>query len=434
MNFQNISTAELLKQVNDPQTSIIDVRPVEAYNGWKIKNETRGGHIRGARSLPLKWTNYIDWIEIVRSKEILPKQSLIIYGYDSSESELVADRFSRSGYENIMVYNQFLDEWSARESLPMDHLQRYNQLVYPEWLKTLLDGGTPPEYSGSNFVLCHGHYRNRGAYEEGHIPGAVDLDTNTLESQETWNRRSPEELKETLEKLGITEDTTVILYGRFSFPDNNDPFPGSSAGHLGSIRAAFIMMYAGVKDVRILNGGLKSWEDAGYEVSTKEYTPVYRGEYKTAIPGCPELAVDVPEAKEIITSDQAELVSVRSWPEYIGEVSGYNYIEKKGRIPGSVFGNCGTDAYHMENYRNLDHTTREYHEVEEIWKEVGVVAEKHNAFYCGTGWRGSEAWLNAWLMGWPRVSVFDGGWFEWSNDPENPTETGIPERDYEINV
>jgi molybdopterin synthase sulfurtransferase len=34
--------------------------------------------------------------------------------------------------------------------------------------------------------------------------------------------------------------------------------------------------------------------------------------------------------------------------------------------------------------------------------------------------------LNAWLMGWPRVSVFDGGWFEWSNDPDNPYEVGAP--------
>jgi len=432
MSFPYISTAELQKQLSDPQTTIIDVRPIEAYNGWKINNEARGGHIEGARSLPLKWTNYIDWIEIVRSKGIFPDQLLVIYSYDSEASEKVADRFVRSGYDQVKVYKHFLDEWCADETLPMDHLQRYKHLVSPEWLKTLLDGGSPPEFDGKDFVLCHGHYRNRGAYEEGHIPGAVDVDTNTLESLETWNRRSPEEIKETLEKLGITADTTVILYGRFSFPDNNDPFPGSSAGHLGSIRAAFIMMYAGVKDVRILNGGLKSWEDAGYEITTRDYAPVYRGEFKATIPGRPELAVDVPEAKEIIASDQAELVSVRSWPEYIGEVSGYNYIEKKGRIPGSVFGNCGTDAYHMENYRNLDHTTREYHEIEEIWKEVGVVPEKHNAFYCGTGWRGSEAWLNAWLMGWSRVSVYDGGWFEWSNDPQNPTATGIPEREYNI--
>jgi len=434
MNFQIISTGDLQTLLLDSETTIIDVRPVEAYNGWKLKNELRGGHIRGARSLPFKWTNYIDWIEIVRSKGILPDQSLVIYGYDSEESNTVAERFSRSGYENIMVYDNFLDEWSPNESLPMDYLERYRQLVYPEWLKSLLEGGTPPEFEGYDFVLCHGHYRNRGAYEEGHIPGAIEVDTNTLESPETWNRRSPEELKETLENLGITEDTTVILYGRFSFPDNNDPFPGSSAGHLGSIRAAFIMMYAGVKDVRVLNGGLLSWEDAGYEVTTQDYKPVRRVEFKARIPVRPNLAVDVPEAKEILASDQAELVSVRSWPEYIGEVSGYNYIKKKGRIPGSVFGNCGTDAYHMENYRNLDHTTREYHEVAEIWNEVGIVPVKHNAFYCGTGWRGSEAWLNAWLMGWPRVSVFDGGWFEWSNDPQNPTATGIPERDYKIEI
>ena len=430
MSFPNISTADLQQLLDDPQTVIIDIRPIEAYNGWRLKNEARGGHIQGARSLPLKWANYIDWIEIVRSKGILPGQSLVLYGYEAEKAEKVALRFSKSGYDTISIYSGFIEEWSANEELPMDQLARYNQLVYPQWLKTLIDGGKPPEFNGGNFVVCHGHYRNRGAYDEGHIPGAVQVDTNTLESPETWNRRSPEELKATLESLGITENTTVILYGRFSFPDNNDPFPGSSAGHLGSIRAAFIMLYAGVKDVRILNGGLKSWEDAGYEITTLESKPEFRGEFGTDIPGRPELAVDVPEAKEIIASDEGNLVSVRSWPEYIGEVSGYNYIKKKGRIPGSVFGNCGTDAYHMENYRNLDHTTREPNEIAEIWREVGVVPEKHNAFYCGTGWRGSEAWLNAYLMGWPRVSVFDGGWFEWSNDAENPTETGIPERDY----
>jgi thiosulfate/3-mercaptopyruvate sulfurtransferase len=432
MRFKHISTAELQKQLDNPQTSIIDIRPVEAYNGWSLNNEPRGGHIRGARSLPIKWARYIDWIEIVRSKGIDPDQFLIIYGYHLEDAELVADRFLRSGYNNIGIYDRFLDEWSPNAALPMDRLPRYQQLIYPQWLKTLIDGGTPPEYKGGDYVICHGHYRNRGAYEEGHIPGALDLDTNTLESKETWNRRSPEELKETLERLGISEDTTVILYGRFSFPDNNDPFPGSSAGHLGSIRAAFILMYAGVKDVRVLNGGLLSWEEAGFEISTEDHAPLDRGVFNTPIPAKPELAVDIPLAREILASDQANLVSVRSWPEYIGEVSGYNYIEKKGRIPGSVFGNCGTDAYHMENYRNLDHTTREYHEIEEIWREVGVVPEKHNAFYCGTGWRGSEAWYNAWLMGWPRVSVFDGGWFEWSNDPANPVETGIPEREYKV--
>ena len=309
----------------------------------------------------------------------------------------------------------------------MENLARHKTLVYPEWLKELIDGGRPDSYENEKYVICHSHYRNRDAYLSGHIPGAIDMDTLALEAPETWNRRSAEELKKALENHGITSDTTVIVYGKFLAPDNDDEFPGSAAGHIGAIRNAFIMMYSGVKDVRILNGGFQSWKDAAYDISSDDVTKIAVSEFGVKIPAQPQLAVDVPEAKQMIASDDADIICVRSWPEYIGEVSGYNYIEKKGRIPGAIFGNCGTDAYHMENYRNLDHTIREEQEVAAIWKEVDITPDKHLAFYCGTGWRGSEAFMNAWLMGWPRVSVFDGGWFEWSNDPDNPFETGLPE-------
>ena len=424
--MESVTTTELHSQLFDQDLVIVDARPVEAYNGWPLKGEPRGGHIRGARSIPSAWTGWIDWIEIVRSKGIRQEHTIVIYAYEPEEARKVAQHFLASDHMDVRVYDHFVQEWSRNSSLPMDQLARYKQLVYPEWLKVLLEGGTPPEYDRVKYVLCHGHYQNQDDYFKGHIPGAISLDTNTLESPKTWNIRSHEELKENLERLGITADTTVILYGRFSFPEKRDPFPGSSAGHLGSIRAAFIMHYAGVKDVRILNGGIRSWEDAGYEITSEPFPNVHRGEFGITLPGRPELVSDVPEAKAILASEWANLVSVRSWPEYIGETSGYNYIEKKGRIPGSVFGNCGTDAYHMENYRNLDHTTREFHEIAEIWEEVGIVPDKHNSFYCGTGWRGSEAWFNAWLMGWNNISVFDGGWFEWSADPLNPIETGIP--------
>jgi thiosulfate/3-mercaptopyruvate sulfurtransferase len=430
LSFNQITTGEVAGQLNQPNTVIIDIRDVNAYNGWKLRNEKSGGHIKGARSLPSKWGDYIDWIEIVRSKNILPHNSLVLYGYEPAETEKIALKFIQAGYPSVAVYHDFIKEWSAGDDLPMEKLTRYRQLVSPAWLKQLMETGSAPEYENKRFVICHAHYRNRSAYDEGHIPGAVELDTNLLESEETWNRRSPEELKEALESLGITHDTTVILYGRFSFPRNEDPFPGSSAGHLGAIRCGFIMMYAGVRDVRVLNGGLQSWRDAGYEITQEETKKVPVADFGAKIPAHPELAVDTPEAKKILDDPNSNLVSVRSWREFTGEVSGYNYIEKKGRIPGAVFGNCGSDAYHMENYRNLDHTTREYHEIEDIWTSAGITPDKHNAFYCGTGWRGSEAFFNAWLMGWPRVSVYDGGWFEWSNDPNNPYETGEPAGEY----
>ena len=49
------------------------------------------------------------------------------------------------------------------------------------------------------------------------------------------------------------------------------------------------------------------------------------------------------------------------------------------------------------------------------------------AGFQGTGWRAAETWFYAYIMGWPSISVYDGGWFEWSQDPENnPIEIGTP--------
>jgi len=422
---KNLSTKQVNELLFNENVQLIDTRPVDAYNGWPLHNEKFSGHIPGARSLPHKWIKYMDWIEIVRHKGIAPYHTIILYGYDLKQVQEVADQFVKAGYDEVYIYEDFLSEWTEGV-LPLEKLARYNRLVYPQWVKTLLNGDLPMDHPGGETVIVHAHYRHKQAYLSGHIPGAIDMDTLALESPETWNRRSPEELKLALEAHGITSDSTVVLYGKYMHPDNADEFPGSAAGHLGAIRSAAIMLYAGVKDVRILNGGFQSWKDAGYEIAYNDEPKQPVIDFGVTIPANPELFVDIDEAKEMINADDADIVSVRSWSEFIGEVSGYNYILKKGRIPGAIFGNCGTDAYHMENYRNLDHTVREAGEVEEIWQDVSVTPDKRLAFYCGTGWRGSEAFLNAWLMGWPRVSVFDGGWFEWSNDPINPFELGEP--------
>lgn len=426
---KELSTDELVKQLEyqNPNTIIVDIRPIEAYNGWRLKNETRGGHITGAKSLPFSWMKFMDWVEALHEKKIEKDRSIIIYGYDNDKIGKMANRLIDLGYEDITIYNHFIDEWSANLKYPMEHLAKFRQLVYPEWVHQLINNENPPTYPGNGYVICHSHYDIYEDYQKGHIPGAIPLNTLSLEEPETWNRRTPEELKETLQNMGIRYDTSVIIYGRFSYPKFNDPFPGKSAGHLGAFRCAALMLYAGVEDVRILNGGLNAWENNGYEISTVENAPKPITDFGVEIPSHPEYIVDLQEAKELLKSDQGELVSVRSWEEFIGNTSGYHYISKKGRIPGAVFGNCGTDAYHMENYRNFDYTMREFDEVASKWAEAGILPEKYIAFYCGTGWRGSEAFMNAYLMGWPNISVYDGGWYEWSNDPSNPIETGTPD-------
>jgi len=420
------TTGELMDILDDPHYLIVDVRPIDAFNGWKLRGEKRGGHIRNAKSFPAKWAGYIDWIEIARDKGLSEGKNIVLYGYNADEVYKVEKQFRKAGIGPVFIYPYFIDEWDADLNCPMDHMQRFGKLVPPQWLYSKLFSKEEDNHSGK-IVVCHAHYQNIGDYEKGHIPGAIAMDTNELESQETWNRKSPDELKKVLERHGITSDSTVVMYGRFSFPRNDDPYPGSSAGHLGAIRAAVILMYAGVKDVRVLNGGIQSWEDENYAISKTKTVPDSAIDFGDDIHGNPNVFIDLPEAKKYLQEANAELVSVRSWPEIIGEVSGYNYIAQKGRIPGAVFGNCGSDAYHMENYRNLDHTTKEYYEIAYEWIEKGITPDKKLAFYCGTGWRGAEAFFNAYLMGWPDIAVYDGGWFEWSNDPANPIERGLPE-------
>jgi 3-mercaptopyruvate sulfurtransferase SseA len=421
-----ISTRELLATLGGASHHVVDARSVDAYNGWALQGERRGGHIRGARALPVGWSEQEEWDALVRSKGLLPDHRIVVYGYTREEAVEVAERFAESGYGRVRVYHGFVDEWAADDSLPMDRMERFETLVYPEWVRQLASGGKPPGFNEGRYAICHCHYRNPADYEIGHIPGAIALDTLLLESPDTWNRRSPAELERALTDLGISADTTVVVYGRYSSPRNSDPHPGSAAGHLGSMRCAVLLMYAGVRDVRVLNGSIAAWGNADLSLSTEEVRPEPVSAFGTKVPGRPDIMIDTPQAKELLRSDDGNLVSVRSRDEFIGQVSGYHYIFKKGRIPGALFGNCGSDAYHMENYRNVDLTTREYHEVESMWRESEITPERFNAFYCGTGWRASEAYLNAHLLGWERIAVYDGGWYEWSNDPGNPIAVGGP--------
>jgi rhodanese-related sulfurtransferase len=84
-------------------------------------------------------------------------------------------------------------------------------------------------------------------YDIQHIPSAVHLSTDDLESKPLWNRKSTNELAKLLLSYGVKPNNSemIILYG------NPDP--------MGSFRAAIILKSMGVNNVRVLNGGYQSW-------------------------------------------------------------------------------------------------------------------------------------------------------------------------------
>jgi molybdopterin synthase sulfurtransferase len=428
----SIDLATLQERRADDDTLVVDVRPLRFFNGWRQGDDARGGHMPDAVSYPVEWLDSVDAPELGRllgEKGLDRVSDIVVYGMDASDAGRFA-AFLESSLPQaaVAVFDGGFGAWAADPSLPIDKLPRHEQLVHVDWLSELLAGGRPEAAPTGRYLLFHVNFGVPEEYEENHLPGALYLDTNRLESAADWNRRSPAELEEAVRALGITRDTTVILYGRDTEGEANEKWPGRRAGQIAATRALMILRYAGVDDLRLLDGGYDWWVREGHPLETVIREPAPVEAFGVPVPLRPEVIVDLPEAKQILADpDGAALVSVRTWREHIGNVSGYNYIGPAGRIKGDVWGNCGTDAYHMQHYRNVDNTMRAYPEIARNWAEAGITADKWVAFYCGTGWRASETWFYAHLQGWDRIAVYDGGWFEWSQDPlNNPIEVGDP--------
>jgi molybdopterin synthase sulfurtransferase len=431
-SYAAVATADLEGRLDRTGTAIVDVRPLAGFNGWRLGDEARGGHVPGAIAFPRSWLFSLEDVEVnalLADKGILDADEVIVYGSGRADAGAVADRLASLGRSNIRIYASGWATWAADERRPVDRLPHYEALVHTAWLRELVDGGRPEAAPAGRSLLFHVNFGAPEEYLDSHLPGALYLDTNQLEDSIDWNRRSAEEIAAAMAALGITGDTTVVLYGRDTEGHAEERWPGRRAGQIAATRAALILRYAGVDDVRVLDGGYDAWVRAGHELDTVIREPSPVAATGLAVPQRPELIIDLSGAKEVLADGVgAALVSVRTWEEHIGAVSGYNYIGPAGRIVGDVWGNCGSDAYHMQHYRTVDNTMRSYVEIAANWAKAGITPDKHVSFYCGTGWRAAETWFYAYIMGWPRISVYDGGWFEWSADPaSNPIEAGLPE-------
>ncbi len=417
---------DMLTHYGDDNLSIVDPRSDEEYIGWKLHGEKRGGHIRTAVNFSPLWAyeknGTVKNADVLRTllfqKGLTPEKKFLVYSNLDARGTDMYFLLRLMGYQNVAHLGFSYNVWAETARLPVSGAPNYQALVSPQWVNQLITTGKAPTYNNKKFVVLEaswGTLENAAKeYKISHIPGAIHFDTDTFEDEKNyWDLFAFDELAARFAKEGIDKETTVVVY-------SHEPSP------IAASISFWALKYAGV-DVRLLNGNFERWVSLGLPVETKINHPSPVAAFGLSKPANPQYTVSTEQAKEILANPDGRMVSIRSWPEYTGEVSRHAYIKAKGEIDGSYWGRAGfgENKSDLSFYTDLDGSYRSYTEVEKMWLDLDIRPNNQVAFYCGTGSRGSTGWFFSHLMGWPRSAVYDSGWYGWSEGKEvspNPSQ------------
>ena len=247
-------------------------------------------------------------------KGITKDKTLIFYGNDSDSINKLSLDFATRGYKVVKLedFNEYVESNHPMESFPNYYLS-----VSPQWIYEVIEGKKPETYNNDSFMVFEvswGPRENNNSYLQ-HIKGAYHFNTDWIECGPLWNLNEIKVIEENLLKAGITKDKTIILY--------------SATNQLASYRVFWALKWAGVKDVRVMNGNLSTWTDLDLPTETHVNDPILENSFGTTIPSHPEINISMPEDAIREQEKGLKLISNRAWPEYIGEISGYDYIPGK---------------------------------------------------------------------------------------------------------
>jgi thiosulfate/3-mercaptopyruvate sulfurtransferase len=240
------------------------------------------------------------------------------------------------------------------------------------------------------------------AYGRGHIPGAVAVNWNT-DLQDPLRRDfiDPEQFAKLQDSLGIGPDTTVILYG-----GNNNWF------------AAYAYWYYkvyGHGPVKLLDGGRKSWELEGRELTTDTSPVSATSGYPVNQPDFSIRAFRDQVLADYVGQPGRALVDVRSPEEYRGEKLAPDHLpqeaaQRPGHIPG---------AANIPWAKAVDPTTGKFltdEQLTELYGSQGLDPSRDVVAYCRIGERSAHTWFALHeLLGYRNVRNYDGSWTEWGS-------------------
>ena len=279
-------------------------------------------------------------------------------------------------------------------------------LIRPAELASMLDESHLDEHDDLHGVVIVDVQWNltgppgRTAYLDAHLPGAhfVDLDAELAGPPGPGGRHplpGAASVQATLRRCGVDEGTTVVVY---------DQMTSQSAA-----RAWWVFRDAGVADVRVLEGGLASWQAAGLAVTSD--VPEAGGGTIEVRPGQMPV-LDADGAGRLAA--EGVLLDARAAERYAGEAEPIDPVA--GHIPGSV-------NAPMAEYSREDGTLLPVDELREYFAARGADGSRAVGTLCGSGVTAAHTALALEELG-IAASVYIGSWSEWIRDPGRPVATG----------
>lgn len=130
-----VNREDVFAVLNDPAVTLVDVRTVGEFDGCVLlAGITRGGHIPGARNLPIEHlltaqTNAPDFsfldspfdlLVIFRKFGLHVHDRIIVYCHDGGKSSLAAASLVDAGYDNVSLYYLSYLDWQSDTTDPVE--------------------------------------------------------------------------------------------------------------------------------------------------------------------------------------------------------------------------------------------------------------------------------------------------------------------------
>lgn len=286
---------------------------------------------------------------------------------------------------------------SQESSKPAEVTTKYannDLLVNADWVKDNIDKG---------IVILDA--REPKAYAAGHIPNSINVQWQPFTDME--NKKAgdkgfgtllePSKLAGVIGNLGIDGTKTVVVYG------------APPTGWAEDGRIAWTLKSAGIKDVKILNGGWSAWKSKEYPVDKEVPTP------KAA-----ELKISAMDESINATTDyiskninKIKIIDAREAAEYKGATK---YGEARGgHLPKAININW-TEFY------NSDGTIKSQKDIETLMSSKGINKDDEIVSYCTKGIRSADVTLILKMAGYEKAKNYDASFYEWAGNKDLPLE------------